>query len=353
MDKKKVLFFLPPCVGGAERITITIAKMLPQDEFECKFVIVGNEKGDIVNFIPQGYTLDLVKVHNIWDFTTYRIHSLIKREKPYAVFCSLMYLNSRVALAGQIAGVKVILRNCNYMSVTRWDQKIMCKLTYPYADVIISQQEEMADDIVKEIGVPVENVVTLHNPIDTETINAKLQGVTNPYPQVKQTNFVWVGRVNHQKGQDIAIRAFAMMYNKVENAHLYLVGKYDKNSEYVKSLFELIKEYKIQDQVHFIGFDSNPYRWVKFADCFVLPSRIEGLPNTLIEAQYLGCSAAASKCIPIIERILSDGVNGCLAEKENPESLAKAMEKAVKLGRVEMTYKSATKEDFIKLFDEN
>lgn len=350
MEKIKILFFLPPYVGGAERITITIAKMLPLDEFDCKFVIVGNEKGDIVNFIPQSYTIDLIKIHNIWDFTTFRIHSLIKREKPYAVFCSLMYLNSRVALAGHFAGVKVILRNCNYMSITRWDQKLMCKLTYPYADVIISQQEEMADDIVKELRVPADKVVTLHNPIDIETINTKLQDTTSPYPQDKQTNFVWVGRVNHQKGQDIAIKAFAMMYNKVENAHLYLVGKYDKDSEYVRLMYEFIKEGNIQDRVHFTGFDNNPYRWIKYADCFVLPSRIEGLPNTLIEAQYLGCPCAASRCIPIIERIISEGKNGYTAESKCPESLATAMVKAVKLGRIEMAYKSATKDEFIKLF---
>lgn len=324
--------------------------MLPAEEYEYKYIIIGSEKGDIVNFIPKNHEVELIKVLNIWDFVIARIYLLLKREKPHAVFCSLMYLNARVAVAGHLAGVKVILRNCNYMSITRWDHKQLCKLTYPYADVIISQQEEMAEDIVKELGVPIEKIVTLHNPIDVETIINKLQKAENPYPEAKQTNYVWVARINHQKGQDIAIKAFAIMFKEVVNAHFYLVGKYDKNSDFVKLLFELVKNLNIQDRIHFISFDSNPYKWIKYADCFVLPSRIEGLPNALIEAQYLGTPAAAVKCVPIIERIVTDDYNGYLADTENPESLAIAMMKAADLGRVNMTYKSATKNDFIKLF---
>ena len=349
--KKNILFFLNSSVGGAERITITIAKMLPIDKYEVKFIVVDKEQGNISKFIPSTYSVEYLLLPNIWYFGTTRIYNIISRERPHAVFCSTMYLNCRIAIAAHILHVRCILRNCNYMSTQRFDKKILCRLAYPLADTVISQQEEMADDIVKEIGISRDKIKTLHNPIDLATINTKLENAENPYPKDKQTNFVWVARVNRQKGQDIAIEAFAKMYQKVENAHLYLVGKYDSNSEYVKSLITCINEHDIKERVHFTGFDTNPYKWILYADCFVLPSRIEGLPNTLIEAQYLGTSAAAVRCIPIIERIVNDGINGYTAESENPGSLALAMEKAVRLGRVQMTYKSATDSDFIQLFE--
>lgn len=43
--KKKVLFFLPSSCGGAERMTILIAKFLKEADFIASFVIVGREKG--------------------------------------------------------------------------------------------------------------------------------------------------------------------------------------------------------------------------------------------------------------------------------------------------------------------
>ena len=64
-SKRKVLFFLPPTVGGAERMTVTIAKMLPQDEFEVKFVVVGRSLGDIVKFIPDNYPIRLLQIRRI------------------------------------------------------------------------------------------------------------------------------------------------------------------------------------------------------------------------------------------------------------------------------------------------
>ena len=113
----------------------------------------------------------------------------------------------------------------------------------------------------------------------------------------------------------------------------------------------LVKDKGLQDYIHFVGYDDNPYRWMKFCDCFVLPSRIEGLPNVLVEAMYLGRPVVATKCIPFISRMVDDGKNGILCETENPQALANAMIKAVDLKNFKMTYKPSTADDFIKIFN--
>lgn len=46
--RKKVLFFLPGGVGGAERMTLAIGSILPRNEYEVKFVIVGT-KTNVLN----------------------------------------------------------------------------------------------------------------------------------------------------------------------------------------------------------------------------------------------------------------------------------------------------------------
>ena len=86
------------------------------------------------------------------------------------------------------------------------------------------------------------------------------------------------------------------------------------------------------------------------ADCYVLSSRNEGLPNVMIEALYLGTPVAAFKCIPVIERIISEGRSGFLASKENIEELGEAMLKACKLGRIQTSYAADTESVFLEIF---
>ena len=353
-NKKKVLFFLQSGVGGAERITVRIARMLPEDTYEPIFVIIGREVGQITKFIPSRYQVIHIKLSNIWQFGTLRIISLINRLKPTTVFCSSMYLNARVSLAAHIVGnIRIILRNCNYMSTQRFDKTLFCRFTYPFADVIISQQEDMTEDILRVFDVDNKKVFTLNNPIDIENIqNCLCKDDINPYEINGAINFTWVGRFSEAKGQDILVEAFRYVHEKIPQSHLYMVGKFKEEDDFYNLIKKKISIYGLTGNVHIHGFDSNPYKWIKYSDCFVLPSRIEGLPNTLIEAQYLGKPCAATRCLPIIERIVIDGETGYTAESQNPCDLAEAMIKAVKLNRIVMKYKPADDAEFVKLFEQ-
>jgi len=163
---------------------------------------------------------------------------------------------------------------------------------------------------------------------------------------------VATGRFDLQKGFDLLIRAFVEVKQKQPSAELYIVGKKDGICEdYYKEQKTLIDIYGIQDSVKCVGFQTNPYVYIKYADCFVLSSRWEGLPNVMIEALYLGTPVAAFKCVPIIERIITETKDGFLAEKEDIDGLAKAMIMASKLGRVKSMYKSASIDDFHQIFD--
>ena len=350
-NNKKVLFFLPSGVGGAERMTVSIAKMLPLDKFDVKFVIVNRSLGAIVDFIPPNYEIIHIPIHNIYCATTLRMLNVIRKEKPCIVFCSILYLNARLIVAAKLAGVKVIVRN--NIDLSRTPSKInpiLVKTTYRWADKVIAQQEEMHDEIVRYTNLPDSKVITLHNPIDIEEINKKALAPSPFTDNNIQIKYVWVGRFSRVKGQDIIVEAFEKLRKSVPNAHLYLVGKYDVDSIFFASVRKFVSDRGLKDYVHFVGFDTNPYRWMKYCDCYVMPSRLEGLPNSLIEAMYLGKPVVATKCIPIVSRIVKDGYNGILVETENIDSLAQGMKKALELKNYVMTYKPASQEDFCKLF---
>ena len=103
---------------------------------------------------------------------------------------------------------------------------------------------------------------------------------------------------------------------------LNIIGRDDGEE---KSLLNLRKKLNLEKNVHFLGFQSNPYRFFYFSDLFVLSSRREGLPNAVLENLYLKKPIVATQCIPYLSTLINHGKNGYIVPTENPKSLASAI----------------------------
>lgn len=350
-NKKKILIFTPGGVGGAERMSVLIGKLLPREHYDVKYIVVGRLR-NIYNILPEGYAVDCIPVFNKYAFSTLRIWWKIMREKPDVVFTSQSAYNPRVIIAARLAGRKIIVRSSGM--VKRYSKRRFreVKLTYRHSDMIIAQQEDMRDQIINLLAVNPDRIVTIHNPMDSSDID-RLASASSPYSNHANTNYVNVASVNPNKSQDVAISALAIVRKTITNAHLYIVGKFDTNSNYFKGLIKQVEELRLNDYVHFIGYDKNPYKWVKNADCFVLSSQIEGFPNALIEASYLGIPCVSTKCLKLMDEIIKDGQNGYVVDVDDVDGLAQAMKDAIKLKNCTMIYKPGTPEEFENLFDTN
>lgn len=347
-DKKKILIFTPGGVGGAERMSVLIGKLLPKDRYEVKYVVVGRLR-NIYNILPEGYAVDCIPVLNKYAFSTLRIWWKILRVKPDVVFASQAAYNSRVIIAAKLAGRKVVIRSSGMIGRYRKKWRGV-KATYPMADRLVAQQEDMREEMIRLLNIPPEKVVTIHNPLDTADIDA-LGTAPSPYPDTNDVNYVQAANVCHRKAQDVAIKALAVVKQSIPNAHLYFVGNYDEKNDYYQSLCKLIADLNLQACVHFVGYDKNPFRWLKNADCFVFPSRAEGLPNALIEASYIGIPCVASRCLKIVDDIIKDGKNGSVVEVNDVGGMAKAMITAINMKLCKMVYKPGTAEEFAMLFN--
>lgn len=347
----KILFFLINGVGGAERMTITISNFFDSKKYNIKYVIVQNGDDAICKFINPNVPVIKIPRRRVY-FSTIPIYRILKREKPQVVFCASPAINARLIIAAKlVGGIHVIVRNSNMYSFERKDVQLLMRLTYRFADRIILQQDEMREDLHKRIpSLPREKTITLLNPIDTAHIAEGVKAPT-PFPQEDIVNYLWVARFAHEKAQDLLVEAFAIVKMKIKNAHLWLVGRYNANDEFVIAIKKYVKEHDISDCVHFVGYDNNPYRWMKYCDCFVLPSRKEGLPNVLIEAMYLKKPVVATRCLEIIKDMVDEGKNGYSCDIENIEDMANKMTKAILLKECKMIYKPASKEDFTSIFN--
>lgn len=351
--RKKVLFFLPKGLGGAQKITINISKMLPRDQFEIKYVVIGKRhEPDMCDLIDNGSDIDYINIFNAWDFLTLRIITVLRKEKPDIVFSSLMYINIRVILAAKfLGGIKVIIRNDNMLKIQRKDSIFLLNLTYKKADVIIAQQEEMRNELINVLNLDKSKVVVRHNPIDKARIISDASK-KSPYDDPNTIKYIWTGNFtpSGSKGQDILVKAFEIVRRDVPNAHLYILGSFDYTENYYKGVKSFIDDHCLVNYVHCVGFKNNPYPWIKNADCFVLPSRIEGLPNSLIDAMVLSKPVVSTTCIPMISRMIKNGYNGFLVPTNDYVAMADAMIKALKLKNFEMIYSPSTDVEFIELF---
>lgn len=350
--KRKILFFISPSCGGAERMTVTIAKLLDRDKFDVHFAVVGRSVGEVMSLIPEGYPVHFVHIRNIYDFTTFRMKRLMKNLHPDVVFCSLVYLNPRVInAAASIGGIKIIARcNCAVYRITGITKKLTAK-SFPKADLVIAQTEQMQKELVTTFGMSDSKVVAMHNMIDGETIAQKLKDADNPYPTDGKKHFVWVGRYVDVKGADVLVKAFAEARKIDNNIDLYMVGKCNESEPYYQSVKALIDEYQLSDSIHLVGFQQNPYIWMKYVDCFVLSSRSEASPNALFESLYLGVPSVATRCTPNIDDIIAEGINGYTVPVEDHENLGKKMLEALSIENACLIYKTSSPDDFRRLFE--
>lgn len=353
MKPKTVLIFILNGLGGAEKVQIQIAKFLQQDGWNIHFCSISYKGNDniIQKYYPDNEKSSSIKFNSQFDFLKQLYHE-ISIIKPSVVFASAIHINQRLLLLSPLfPKTKFIVRNDNGLYTIPKQQQLTLRLTYKLADKIITQTEEMEYELIS-LGIKKVKIQTLHNPVNIKEIKKKALSY-NPYVSNNYKRFVAVGRFAKQKGFDVLIKAFNLVVEEIPDSELYIVGDTTYgSSEVANELNELISKYQLSGKVFFPGFQDNPYPYVANANVFVLSSRYEGLPNSLIEALALGKPCAATKCIPIISRIIQVGKNGFLATSENPQELAEAMISALKLKDIENTYSPSQDTDFVRLFND-
>lgn len=258
-----------------------MAKQLNKDEYDVTFAIIGNTFGQILSFIPFYYEYHLVPL--------LRVKEYLSNKLPDEVFCSLIHLNDEVLKAAkQVGGINVVLRNNYNLSDVDYSLVEKAKYAYPQADLVIAQTEGMKQELIDVCDVPEDRIKVIDNPVDTDYIDEKLRGVSSPYPHDGLKHFCWIGRYNYIKGVDILIDAFAKAKKQDVEMSLYMIGSIEEDNPYYQSILEMVKSNGLQNTVHFVGFDCNPYKWMMYSDGLIIPSRSEASSNVLKEAVYLG-----------------------------------------------------------------
>ena len=136
----------------------------------------------------------------------------------------------------------------------------------------------------------------------------------------KEHRFVSVARLDEQKNLSMMISAFATFHDKFENYTLTIYGE----GPCRKALDDLIRKNKLEDCVLLPGAKQNVWDLILNAECFILSSWYEGMPNALFEAMCLGLPCVATR-VSGAKDLIKSGSNGLLVDLNDIQSMANAL----------------------------
>lgn len=159
---------------------------------------------------------------------------------------------------------------------------------------VIACSAYMCSELATYFGLPVAKVDVIPNGIDTERLghcsSDKLESVRAQYTHPGERLIFFVGRIVHEKGVQILVRAMPRILALYPDTRLLIAGK---NSQ---KLYPLAYELGIETHVDFLGYISDEVRdcLYEVVDVAVFPSLYEPFGIVALEAMAAGCNVIAS-----------------------------------------------------------
>ena len=375
----KIVMFCPqfrPVVGGAERQAEKLAFALAASGCQVKILTPRIElnspdreenNGVVVERFPltdlaQRYPMKGVALLNI----PYILWQVVQAVRPHLKGAAVLHCHGAslqtagAALAGRMAGIPVICKaavadhrsDLGEIEKTGASGRWVAWLARAVIGRWVATTSAVADALMRA-GVKPDQITRIPNGVEQSTVSR-----TRPLINGAR-RFLYLGRLstNIHRDTPTLIKAFDRLALESSDIELALVGGGDLYDETQR----LADASPVRKRIHLPGFDQ-PEKWLAWADCFVLPSRREGLSNALLEAMAAGLPCIAND-IPPNREVLDNGNAGILVPVGDGDALENAMRVIVEDSgvaehyaqmareRVEQCYTiSAVAESYLKLY---
>ncbi|MEZ5957134.1 MAG: glycosyltransferase [Hyphomonadaceae bacterium] len=330
--RKRALFLINSLTGGgAERVMCTLLRHSEAEraEFDITLAVLDND--------PAGNTPpDWLDVRQ-FDCRLSLRHSVMAVRKLHADLrpdISLSFLNRANwanALGSRAPFVISARSHTSHQFANGLRSAVsrtMVRALYPRAAKIIAVSDGVAEDLVQNFHIPADKLISIPNPVDVETIQAKSREAP---PVVVDGPFIMsAGRLVKVKNFAMLVRAFAAARG---DRKLVIAGDGPARG----ALEALARELGVADRLILPGFLANPYPLMAAADMFVLSSDSEGYPNALIEGMATGRPVISTNCDSGPSQILANAprhaIQGMTYAEHGvlvPVNDAKAMAEAIR-----------------------
>lgn len=360
---KNILFFIESLSGGgAEKVLVTLLKHIDYTKYRITLLTLvdtGILKNSIV-FSKINYHTVIKESDNpilkFWYKVKYKLiyhylsTSLVnkwiipqKGIDTYIAFtegyCTKILAHTK---RNKIAWVHIDLKALPWTINERiYKNKQEEKNAYSNYDKIICVSNSVKKIMQEDYCL--EHVETIYNPIDTKTIITKSIEI-NDTNISDGFNLISIGRLVPQKGYDLLIPITSKLVKEGINVHLYILGTGTEKEK----LESIIAAEGMNNNIHLLGFQENPYSIMKNMDLFVCSSRSEGYSLVIAEALTLGLPVVSMNCSGPNE-LLDNNKYGTLCD--NYEELYQAISTAItnKNYYKDLKEKAAKRKDFFDI----
>lgn len=314
-------------VGGYELATLALARSLRGRGIPVLIVTTATrpdeteEAGDLIRIAVRGR-------HTLLSILPRLLSVLARERSKYSIIhCpTFSHLSGLAVLAGRILRRPTLLRVATENDVREfaegrhWKYRIFFWLLRG-ATGVIAPSAAIKNELLRA-GFSSDRVVCLANAVDVSRFTPASAGEKAKAKKAlglpAETAVIGtVARLVQRKGIDILLRAFAMVSRHHHQARLVIVGDGPLGDE----LRALARELKIADSISWLGFQSDAVKWLQIMDVFAFPSRLEGVPNAVLEAMAVGLPIVATT-IGGVTDLLEEGGTGALIPPDDPDAMA-------------------------------
>ena len=307
-------------LGGAESRTMDLYRHMDRERVQFDFLVHTGQEGHFDKEIMElGGHIYRVPRFRIYNYFTYvkAMKNFFGNHSDFAAVQGHMTSTAAIYLPiAKKAGIPVTIAHARSAGVdkgikgmaTRWLRRSLPDKT----DYMFTCSELAGISVFGLKAVEEGKTVFMPNAIDCKKfdydpeVRSKIReelGISDKYV------IGHVGRFHYAKNHEYLLRVFAALCEKGRKEYvLLLLGEGDKMEE----MKRLARELKIEDRVYFAGNKSRVYDYYQAMDYFVYPSRYEGLPGTVLEAQTSGlhCLMSDSICeeVAVTELVHTMGI---------------------------------------------
>lgn len=329
--RKKIAVTIPSlALGGAERSLVRLVNCLNDDGFDITIILFASETGPCsVDLCPDIRVLLMGGIQSSNPFLWFRLEKVLKEIEPDLVVGWSTYANLVSILVNKVFGRrKVLVSERNYLpkllgpeNESSYLRRILTsygiKVLYARADCVTANSEDSLRFMKSYIGKR-PTYFYLPNMIDVrKSLEMSKEAPPDIPVWVEGPRLLALGRMDHQKGFDVLVRAMAIV-RKVKRWSLGFVGEGSQR----RVLEKQVQDLKMADCIFFLGEKIDPFPYYGWADIVIIPSRFEGFPNVLLEAMACRKAVIVTNCLTGPKEITLQGKFGRLIPVENEEALA-------------------------------
>ncbi len=318
--------------GGLENGLVNLINHLPKEQYQHSIICLKGASDFRTRIAAPGVKIYDLEKKNGKDIGAYfRLYTLIRRLRPNIVHTRNiptidMLLPARIATRCQLVHSEHGL-DVNELDGRHCKYNLLRKLSHLVVNNYISVSRDLAEWLNQEIRIPRNKISLIYNGVDTRLFSPGNSNIPElPAGFLPKDHFVigTIGRLEPVKDQITLAKAFILLLQTRPELRATVRLVIAGDGSLKKEIESILAEAGAAEQAWLPGFYKDTAALYRIFSIFALPSKREGVSNTILEAMSSGLPVVATN-VGGTPEIVTDSTTGKLVAADNPIEMAEGI----------------------------